>query len=92
MSGYIVNCEMEAGGPTVLRTRPNSIWPHVPPAGVLLQSGRMATVFATRADAEAAIRRTMSWWDSQGRYLDWPDDSYTVRRLVAVSRARGDRR
>lgn len=82
-AGYIVNEEM-GGGPSVLLKRDNDVWKNIPRGGVLLSSTREVTIFHTRPAARAAIRRTMAWWHAQRRCQDWPDDAYTIRRVVAT--------
>ena len=82
MTGYIVNCEMESCGPVLLLTR-STFWKDLPPGGALFADTREATVFPSRAEARAAIKRTMAYWrEVHDRHHDWPDDAYSIRKLA----------
>ena len=80
--GFIVNEEM-GGGPSVLLEEDKHGWVNIPRGGVLFNDTRAVTVFPTRKAARAAIKRTMGYWHLLGRHHDWPDDAYSIRRLVA---------
>lgn len=80
---YVVNCEMEGGSGPLVLVKKSTFWKSIPQGGVLLDDSREATVFGTRREARAAITRTMDYWHNvHNRHHDWPDDAYSVRRLV----------
>ena len=78
--GYIVNCEMGAGGPMVLVKLSDRLWKDVPRGGVLLLDTQKVSVFPSRSAALDAIKRT----ESYRPHPEWPNDAYSIRRLVAI--------
>ena len=76
--GFIVYNEMLAA-PLVIHARSSACWPKVPADGILLQDNTV-TVFADRAAARAAIKRTKKYFRG---FDERTDGQYTLRTLVA---------
>jgi len=71
-------------GPLLLQTRGNILWKDVPPAGILLHGSDVA-VFATRAEARAAIARTQDYMRAHPLPGGRPEHQYKISRLVPAT-------